>query len=298
MSKSDQSAKKGISIRITHIAMIVLAVIIIALLFFSGYQSSSVFSTLSAETGKYAVRQKAAHDLMEASDYLTEQVQRFTLDGDMQFLTNYFNEADNSRRRESAIVSMSESGAEADLVARVQEAMDESLSLMHREYYAMRLVIDAKGYWDYPATLDTVELSEEDVALSPEEKMDKARTMVMDDAYFTRKGVIRSDLSSALSLLDQSMSATKADLMNELNSRLTLTRVLMVILGVAILAVIWITARLGTQPLLKAVKETSEGKPAPVVGSTEFRLMASRYNEMFTALHPEEKDASSEAEEE
>ena len=114
MSNSDQSVKKGISIKITHIAMIALALVIIVMLIYSGYQSSSVFSTLSAETGKYAVQQKAAHDLMEASDYLTEQVQRFTLDGDMQYLTNYFNEAENSKRREAAIVSMSESGAEQE----------------------------------------------------------------------------------------------------------------------------------------------------------------------------------------
>ena len=294
MSNSDQSVKKGISIKVTHIAMIALALVIVAMLIYSGYQSSSVFSTLSAETGKYAVRQKAAHDLMEASDYLTEQVQRFTLDGDMQYLTNYFNEADNSKRREAAIVSMSESGAEQELVGKVQEAMNESLSLMHREYYAMRLVIEAMGYWDYPEALNTVELSEEDMLLSAEEKMDKARAMVMDDAYFSRKGVIRSDLSSALTLLDQSMSKTKADLMNELNSRLSVTRVIIIVLAVAILAMIWLTARLGTQPLLKAVKDTSEGKPAPVIGSKEFRLMASRYNEMRAALHPDETEGSEE----
>ena len=70
--------KKAISIRLVHILMLVCAAVIVLLLVFSTRQSSSVFSMLSSETENYIVRQKAAHDLMEASDFLTENVQRFT----------------------------------------------------------------------------------------------------------------------------------------------------------------------------------------------------------------------------
>ena len=79
----------GISIHVIHIAMILCAVVIIVLLLLSTVQTSNVFSALSRETGNYLTRQKAAHDLMEASDYLTEMVQRFTLEGDTVYLDNY-----------------------------------------------------------------------------------------------------------------------------------------------------------------------------------------------------------------
>ena len=110
---------EGISLRTIHIAMILCAVVISLLLIFSTYQSASVFSSLSKAAGDYSVRQKAAHELMEASDYLTEMVQRFTLEGDTQYLENYFEEVFVSRRREESITSMSEGETEKLLVAQL-----------------------------------------------------------------------------------------------------------------------------------------------------------------------------------
>ena len=111
MKKTNGLREKGISLRILHIAMVACAVVICVLLVYSTYQSGSVFSKLSKATGNYITRQKAAHDLMEASDYLTENVQRFTLEGDTKYLDNYFEEAFVNRRREASIISMSENEA-------------------------------------------------------------------------------------------------------------------------------------------------------------------------------------------
>ena len=144
---------KGVSLRAIHIAMIVCAVVISLLLVFSTHQSASVFSSLSKAAGDYSVRQKAAHELMEASDYLTEMVQRFTLEGNTQYLDDYFEEVFVSRRREESITSMSEGDTEKGLVTQLQEAMAESTSLSYREYYAMKLVIEAREIRDYPDTL-------------------------------------------------------------------------------------------------------------------------------------------------
>ena len=71
--KANQGA--GISIKVVHAMMLVLGLLLILLLIFSSYKNSTVFTRLNKETGNYIVRQKAAHDLMEASDYLTEMTQ-------------------------------------------------------------------------------------------------------------------------------------------------------------------------------------------------------------------------------
>ena len=70
---------------------------------------------------------------------------------------------------EYAYVPLEDGGAVE--TGRLQDAMTASVSLMNREYYAMRLVIEAKGYGEYPKVLRSVELSEEDRALSAEDKM-------------------------------------------------------------------------------------------------------------------------------
>ena len=290
MNKDQQVRKDGISLRNVHIAMIVCAVIISLLLIFSTYESSSVFSSLSKATGNYIVRQKAAHELMEASDYLTEMAQRFTLEGDTQYLDNYFEEAFVSRRREESITSMSEDETESDLVTQLREAMDESTSLMYREYYAMKLVIEAKEIRDYPDTLRGIELKEEDSFLSAEEKMDLAQKMVMGTEYYNRKEVIRTKLKAGLEALDKRMSTTRQNTSAELNNRLMAVRVVIAVLMLAILVLIWLTARLGTMPLLEAAEKAEAGKAISVKGAKEFRRLAGKYNEMLEKLHESKEE--------
>ena len=121
----------GISLRVIHAGMMICAVAICLLLVFSTFQSSNVFSELSSGTGNYIVRQKAAHDLMEASDYLTEMVQRFVQDGETQYMDNYFKEAFTSKRREASITSMADNHAEESLVKRadgMEQPMFESIA--------------------------------------------------------------------------------------------------------------------------------------------------------------------------
>ena len=281
---------EGISLRAIHIAMIICAVVISLLLIFSTYQSASVFSSLSKAAGDYSVRQKAAHELMEASDYLTEMVQRFTLEGDTQYLENYFEEVFVSRRREESITSMSEGETEKLLVAQLQEAMAESISLSYREYYAMKLVIEAREIRDYPDTLRGVELKEEDTMLSSEEKMELAREMVMGKEYYERKESIRNKLRSSLEVLDQQMTSTRQSTSAELNSELTLVRVVIAILTVIIIVLIWLTARLGTVPLMMAGKQAEAGGRIPETGAKEFRRLAGKYNMMLDQLNESKEE--------
>ncbi len=285
MQKSLKNAGNGISLRAVHIAMIVCAVIISLLLVFSTYQSSNVFSALSKATGNYIVRQSAAHELMEASDYLTEMAQRFTQEGDAQYLDNYFEEAFVSRRREASITSMSESEAEEALVAQLENAMEESTSLMYREYYAMKLVIEAKEIRDYPETLRAIELKEEDMFLSPEEKINLAQQMVLGTEYYERKEIIRNNLKSSLQTLDDLMTTTRRETTAKLNSEMTIVRLAIIILTVVILLLIWLTARLSTIPLMEAQKLAEAGKPIPETGAKELRYLARNFNRMQEKLN-------------
>ena len=276
---------KGVSLRAIHIAMIVCAVVISLLLVFSTHQSASVFSSLSKAAGDYSVRQKAAHELMEASDYLTEMVQRFTLEGNTQYLDDYFEEVFVSRRREESITSMSEGDTEKGLVTQLQEAMAESTSLSYREYYAMKLVIEAREIRDYPDTLRGVELKEEDTLLSADEKMSLAREMVMGMEYYEHKESIRNKLRSSLEVLDQQMTATRQSTSADLNRELTLVRIVIAILTVVIILLIWLTARLGTIPLMEAGRRAEAGVKIPVTGAKEFRRLAGKYNKMLDQLN-------------
>ena len=285
MKKNILNEKKGISLRPLHIAMVLCAIAVSVLLVFSTYQSANVFSRLNTETGNYIVRQKAAHDLMEASDYLTEMVQRFTLEGDTQFLDNYFEEAFVSKRREASITSMAENDADKQLIADLQAAMDESTSLMFREYYAMKLVLEAKEIRNYPDTLRAIELKEEDMMLSVDEQMDLAQSMVMGKEYYEKKEIIRTNLKAALEQLDKQMSSTRQNTSAELTREMTIIRIAIIALTVVILALIIATALLGTLPLIHAQEKIEKDEPIIEKGAREFRNMARGYNKMHRKLY-------------
>ena len=291
MKRNQAGGNEGISLRSVHIAMLVCAVAISLMLIFSTYQSSNVFSSLSRATGNYIVRQKAAHDLMEASDYLTEMAQRFTLEGETQYLDNYFEEAFTSKRREASITSMAESEAEGALVEQLEKAMDESVSLMYREYYAMKLVIDAKEIRTYPETLRAIELKEEDSFLSADEKMELAQEMVLGKEYYERKEIIRNNLKASLQTLDKLMTSTRQSTTAELNRELTIVRAVIIVLTLSILFLIWLTAKLSSIPMMKAKEQAEAGKPIPVTGSREFRYMAKSYNRIHEKLYGNGEDS-------
>jgi len=283
--------QKGFSLKVMHIITVCFAVIIAGLLVFSTYQSSTVFTTLDKATGNYIVRQKAAHDLMEASDYLTEMVQRFTLEGDTQYLNNYFDEAFVSRRRESSITAMAESDTDQSLIDQVQKAMDESTSLMLREYYAMKLVIDAKAITNYPETLSAIELKNEDSLLSPDAKMKLAQEMVMGSEYYARKEIIRTNLKAGMEALDKQMSSTRQETSAKLNRQLSLVRIIVICIAGVVLILIALTSSLGTIPLLKAYDAVRKGRKLPLTGSREYREVADNYNRMYEKQNPGQTDA-------
>lgn len=285
MKTTNGLRKEGISLRALHIAMVACAVIICVLLVYSTYQSGSVFTKLSKATGNYITRQKAAHDLMEASDYLTENVQHFTLEGDTKYLDNYFEEAFVNRRREASITSMSENEAEQTLVNNLQEAMDESMALMYREYYAMKLVLDAKEIRYDQEKLRGIELKEEDAMLSPEAKMELAQSMVMGKEYYTHKEAIRTKLKAGLDLLDKQMAAARQETSDNLNRELSIVRIAIIAMTVMILVLIGLTAYLGTIPLVRAEEKALKNEPVEVRGAREFRHLAGEYNKMHKKLY-------------
>jgi nitrate/nitrite-specific signal transduction histidine kinase len=67
-------------------------------------------------------------------------------------------------------------------------------------------------------------------------------------------------------------------------------RVAIIVLTVVILALIWLTAKLGTVPLMEAEKRIEAGEPIPETGAKEFRNLARGYNKMRRKLYRDEEE--------
>ena len=97
---------KGIKITTLNMSMIVLSLIVFVLLIGGTFSLNRKYESLISNTGDYMLCEKAAGDLSNASDYLTEQVRLFTVNYDSRNMFNYFEEANSVQRREKALDSL------------------------------------------------------------------------------------------------------------------------------------------------------------------------------------------------
>ena len=281
MSLRKKGAGRGVSLRRFSILMLFVSLVIMVILLVTTFRTVNAFHSLSAATSDYIEQAAAADNLMDASDYLTEEVQRYTVMGERTHLENYFREAEEDRRREQALAVMFKNAPNSPALTQLQAAMRESVDLMNREYYAMRLVLEASGDQDIPEAIRAVELTEEDRALSPEEKNAKARLLMHDSDYYAQKSRIRADMQECVDTLTENTHQVRQNMENRMGRCLTWMIILIVVQSVCVFKFLLLTNRLGVRPLLNAVNHIRRDEQLPVTGAQEFRYLADTYNKMY-----------------
>jgi diguanylate cyclase (GGDEF)-like protein len=240
-------------------------------------------------------RKNSSSDLMRASDYLTEQMQVFTVTGNRQYLDNYFTEAKVTRRRENALQVLSQGNTRSDAYLDLSAAMDESVSLMNTEYYAARLTVIAYGLniTDFPEEIQIVQLDAEDLALSqndPEALKEKAAFMMHGEEYQKSKDKISSNIDKCLQNLDKEMDEKQKDYADRLSRQLVIENILTILIVITMLAMVFITYRLVIRPLKYSVDLIRDEQDLPVSGAYEIRFLAKTYNLMHhTNMQSKEK---------
>lgn len=276
-----KGVERGVSLRRFSLLMLFLSLVIMAVLLYTIITTVQAFNALSDATGDYIELEAAADDLMDASDYLTEEVQRYTVMAERTHLENYFREAEEERRREHALAVMFKNAPNSPALTQLQSAMSESIDLMNREYYAMRLVLDAHGDTDIPAALRDIKLTDEDQALTGEGKIAKAQQLMHDSEYYAQKSRIRADMQQCVDTLTESTQKVREDMEKKTGTSLKWMIALILIQSICVFKILWLTTRLGVSPLLKAVNHIRKDEQLPVTGAQEFRYLADTYNKMY-----------------
>lgn len=275
--------EKGLSLKKVSVIMLVVTILIAVMLLFAAMKTFKSFRLMEGTTNNYITLQDAAAELMSASDYLTEEVQCYTIIGDRRHLENYFTEAEKTRRREHAIAAMEEKLPGSPALAKLEGAMAESLSLMNREYYAMRLMLDAQGDADIPPAMKNTALSAEDSALDRDGKIELARQMVHDGIYYEQKNRIRSGMTACLDELKNSVHGDQRTMEDNTRGKLIVVAGLILLQTMAMFVMLLMTNNLGVNPVLKAVDHIRKDQKIPIAGAAEFRYLAGTYNVMYNA---------------
>ena len=272
---------KGIRITTLNMSMIVLSLIVFVLLIGGTFSLNRKYDSLISNTGDYMLCEKAAGDLSNASDYLTEQVRLFTVNYDSRNMFNYFEEANSVQRREKALDSLKDNEMGTGPAESLNKALKASNDLMEREIRAMKLICAANGYDNMPEEVKDYVLNIEDMNLSNDEKISKARTLVFDEGYESAKEVIRTHLGhytdSIIGVLDERQSLLEYNM----NKALSYQRILVIILFVMnVITFIAITVLI-IRPLSIHIKHIKEDNLLNITGSYEFKYLALTYNDIY-----------------
>ena len=101
------------------------------------------YEVLQSSTRDYIACEAAAQRFQTGSDTLTRQVRLAAATGEQTYIDAYFEEANVTRSRETALADLSALHGGEDAVTSLEQALSASMDLMQTEYYAMRLVEDA-----------------------------------------------------------------------------------------------------------------------------------------------------------
>lgn len=290
-------SSQGLSIRAIHGAMALVTLVISAVLLVTTFRANAGYAVMRENTEDYIRWERDANELQIASDYLTEQVRCFAETGDRGFLDNYFTEANVTRRRDRALDSIRSYEGGEETFAALCRAMAQSLMLMQREYYSMRLTVEAYGFdlEEFPPEVRAVELKPEDAALAAAEKEALARAMVFDEEYHAEKAVITENVRGCLDELAKAVEERQRTTADALHTLLEKQRVLIIALIVLTLLTMLTTLLLVISPLLKAVFYIRAEQPIPIRGSYEFQFLAKTYNLMYEANREEKEHLAYEA---
>ena len=297
MKKLSALLERGLSLGKLNSIMAVGVILISALLLMATSRTGVQYDHLRTSTAELISWQDSAYELQNASDYLTEQARYFVITGERVYLDNYFEEANVTQRREKALSVLQADIGGSPAYQELEQAMKDSVSLMEREYYTMRLTVEGYGYdlSEYPQEIQDVTLKALDRTLSSGAKQELARRMVFDESYRTQKAAISSAMHRCLRDLVEDTEQKQVFSAEQLKQQLDGQRTLITLMILIVLCIVLLTSLLVISPLIQSVRQIREEQPIPVHGSYEFRFLARTYNQMYEINQESRKHLAYEA---
>ena len=272
----------GIRINLINIILIVLGLVLSAGIISSTYRTEGTFHTIYSTSATYMDSQQATGMLDSISTQMEEECRGFLEDGDpshahafngmLATLNGQLAESDAKRKQRE------ETEADRHLdnaLAAFNEMKDAELRAMRLNAETTRAPLAA-----YPELLQGVELSEEETALSPEQKKEAAAALLSADSFAEAKSLMKNEidinhrLNSEISRkeLDEGMGVVNGVVRyQKICAFLCILFAILALVGNHLLTV---------RPLKRSVQNLDRREEIPVQGSYEIRHLAEAYNSL------------------
>lgn len=279
---------KNLSVKCIRISTLNLIMLGLSLIFFAGvlyttFQIWQEYNEFIKITGSYVNWERAAHQMHIGSDTLTEQSRLYTQTREKKFLDNYFDEIKKAQNHQSTSEFLIKNNLHPIKSNNFQQVALLSNALAATEIYAMRLAAEGAGedISKLPGRLRSVRLTSQDKALTPNDKIQRAREMLFDKEYRERKANILRLLNE---VIDRNLSQTRTQQLNQsaiLEEVLKEQRILLFGLCILNILTFAMIILLIIKPLRHFLKSIKDNKQLAVIGGQELRCLAQTYNDIF-----------------
>lgn len=283
MKENRKRTIKGIRIRTLNLILILISCVLYILLIYATVHVSMRYQTMISDTHSYINCEKNASLVSDGSDYLTEQVQLYTVTMDPQYAAAYFEEANTTQRREKALEQLKQFPTSEKAYNFFETAIDNSNKLMEREIYAMKLISTAQnaGEEGIPQEIRETVLSRGDRELARDAKIEKARSLIFGNQYQKEKRSITTNINHFLNAVVDETKAAQEESAAALKKTLVHQRILISILFLQTIITFIMILMLIIKPLQIYIDCIKEDKTLELTGSYEFKYLALTYNDIY-----------------
>ncbi len=281
---SSNSAGKHGGIKLSHlnVVLICIGLVICAFMVVTMYMTTSSVKEIVTVTDNYLIYQQTGGKLQSVSKGMAESAMSFVRSGEPGAAYGY--ESQTAVVEEQlAIYSPEQTTSEA-----ANEYMETAIAAYRArceiETRAMRLAADdmpKPKFEALPDFLKSTGLSEEDKALSAEEKTALAITLLTSEEYAAHKDTIEEAVDGSHRLSSEQGQIQAAKTSTRVRSIVRQQKILVFLfVVVAVLALLFNRALIIT-PIRKSADNLDKREPIPVRGSYEMRHLATVYNEVL-----------------
>ena len=276
---------RGLQLRTTSYFFVVISLIAALALFISDVFVTRGYRRMERASNRYIVAQLAASNMEAGSDYLTDRVRCFVVTGELEYLQDFFEELNVTRRRDQALDDLEEllEGSGGSAYTNLATALSLSNELVDREYEAMQLILEAGDYpaESIPPELSSMTLSAEDMAMTPEEQVRKAQNLVFDNAYMHYKDRIRENVNLCTQELIRSASLELETASAQMALHVNLQTFLTIAFLVLVLLIVWFINSQVRRPLSHLVEQMRRHEVLDPAGAEELQFVTRTYNKIL-----------------
>ena len=268
------------TVSFVNIAITIALGIACAVLF---WQGRAQFVVLQQATEAHISCENDAQQMLDRSDYLTEQVRLVTMTAKPEYIDNYFSMANSNEEFDEAFADLKSRFEGTDAYDSLRTAIDESNKLMNTEFYAMRLICEANDIDPSPwPEIASCQISDEDSRTSHDSMIYEAQNLVSDSKYQEAKDSINRNTSDCIAKVTEATLGSQSRATSVFDGIYGAIGACVAIYTALALTICALIRRAVVKPLLSFSDSIKANRLFPVQGAGELQMLAETYNRVFT----------------